>query len=154
MKIAIEALSWLFKWHWFLGTYLEMELYFLTNGFRVKSFVINWITEYALTSVIEVLAHASDFEIKFADGILGKSATQIKHFSSGSLSATDISETEHGCHWTKILKYYFQNQYPGKYGLSLQFFFTSKLRWYSSISVKYMRPHHSKIADFLSNVGF
>lgn len=114
MKIAIEALSWLFKWHWFLGTYLEMELYFLTNGFSVKFFVINWITEYALTSVIEVLAHASDFEIKFADGILGKSVTQIKHFSSGSLSGTDISETEHGCHWTTILKYYFQNQHPGK----------------------------------------
>lgn len=56
------------------------------------------ITEYALTSVIEVLAHASGFEMEFVDGILGKSATQMKRFYSDSLSATEVSQTEHGCH--------------------------------------------------------
>lgn len=77
---------------------------------RLNFLLLLELTECALTSVIEILAHASGFEIEFVDGILGKSATQMKYFSSGSLSATDVSETEHGCHWNKILKDYFQNQ--------------------------------------------
>lgn len=78
------------------------------------------------TSVIEVLARASGLEIEFVDGTLGKSATQMKHFSSGSLSATNVSQAEHKCRRSRILKYHFQKQYTGKYDLSLQFFFTSK----------------------------
>lgn len=57
-----------------------MELYFLTNGFMVNFFLLLEITKYTLTSVIEVLAHASDLEIEFVDGTLGKSAAQIETF--------------------------------------------------------------------------
>lgn len=84
------------------------------------------ITKCTLTSVVEVLAHALGLEIEFVDGTLGKSATQMKHFSSGSLSATNVSQAEHKCQGSRILKYHFQKQYTGKYDLSLQFFFTSK----------------------------
>lgn len=47
--------------------------------------------EHALTSALEVLAHASGLEIEFVDGICGKSATQMKCFSSSSWSITDVS---------------------------------------------------------------
>lgn len=140
-----------------LGTYIKMELYFLTNEFMVHFFLLLETTKYMLTSVIEILAHASGLEIEFVDGTLGKSATWMKHFSSGSLSATNVSQAEHKCHRSRILKYHFQKQYTGKYDLSLQFFFTSQSRWNSSIPVKYIRPHHSKVvncAGFLNYAGF
>lgn len=88
-------------------------------------FLLLETTEYTLTSLIEVLSHASSLEIEFVDGTLGKSATQMKHFSSGSLSATNVSQAEHKCHQSRILKYHFQKEYSGKYGLSFQFFLTS-----------------------------
>lgn len=53
-----------------------MKLYFLTTSFTVNFFCYYLkVAEYALTSVIKVLAHASGFEMKFIDGVLGKSAT-------------------------------------------------------------------------------
>lgn len=65
-------------------------------GLRLHFLLLLEIAKYA--SVIEVLAHASGLEIEFVDGTLGKSATQMKHFSSGSLSATNVSQTVHKCH--------------------------------------------------------
>lgn len=145
----MEVLSWLFRWHCFWGHTLTWGCISWQMGLRLHFLLLLEIAKYA--SVIEVLAHASGLEIEFVDGTLGKSATQMKHFSSGSLSATNVSQAVHKCHWSRILKYHFQKQYTGKYNLSLQFFFTFKPRWNSSIPI---RPHHSKVAGFLSSAGF
>lgn len=110
-----------------------MELYFLRNECMVNFSLLLETTKYMLTSVIEVLALASGLEIKFVDGTLGRSATQMKHFSSGSLSATNVSQAEHKCHQSRILKYHFQKQYTGKYGKS----FTSVFL-YLQVQVKFL----------------
>lgn len=61
-------------------------------------FLLLEITKYISTSVTEVLAHASDLEIAFGWHFFQECHPQIQHFSSGSLSATNVSQAEHKCH--------------------------------------------------------